>query len=267
MKGRLLIAAGIAAFSLFSYCGTRQQNPVTGEVQNVSISPEQEVALGLQSAPQMARQFGGLDPDPKAQRLVDEVGQQVVASSEAARSPYQFEFHALRDPKTVNAFALPGGQIFVTRGLLRRLETRGQLAGVLAHEVGHVVARHGAEHLAKQRLTQGLTGAAVIAGTDPRDPSTYRNAAVAVAIGQLINLRYGRKDELESDRIGLRYMTQAGYDPRAMVEVMRILGEAGAGRGGPEFFQTHPNPQNRVQRIQEGIREEFPNGLPEGLQP
>ncbi len=120
----------------------------------------------------MAQQFGGLDPDPKMQELVDRVGGQVVARSSANDTPCRFEFHTLNDPETINAFALPGGQIFITEGLLRRLDTEGQLAGVLGHEVGHVVARHGAEHIAKQQLTQGLTGAAVLATYDPNNPST-----------------------------------------------------------------------------------------------
>jgi len=261
----MILAAIVALFSMFSYFRLSQPNPVTGEKQRIDISPRQEIALGLQAAPQMARQFGGLDPDPRAQALVDEVGQEVVAQSDAARSGYQFEFHALADPRTVNAFALPGGQIFITRALLSRIQSRGQLAGVLGHEVAHVVARHGAEHMAKQRLSAGLTGAAVIASTDPSDPRTYKNAAVAAMIGQLVNMRFGREDELESDSLGVRFMAQAGYDPRSMVGVMQILAQSGGRRGGPEFFQTHPNPENRVARIREAIQYNFPNGLPSGL--
>ncbi len=267
MKGRLVIAAIIALFSLFSYFRLGQVNPVTGEKQRVDVSPQQEVALGLQAAPQMARQFGGLDPDPRAQQLVDEVGNEIVQESDAGRSPYQFEFHALADSRTVNAFALPGGQIFITRALLERLRTRGQLAGVLGHEIAHVVGRHGAEHLAKQRLTQGLTGAAVVASTDPSDPRTYKNAAVAMAIGQLVNMKYGRDDELESDRLGVRFIADAGYDPRSMIGVMEVLAKANGGRGAPEFFSTHPNPENRIGRIKEAIQQTFPQGVPQGLKP
>ncbi|MGV3614585.1 MAG: M48 family metalloprotease [Fimbriimonas sp.] len=267
MKGRLVIAAIIALVSFFSYFRLSQTNPVTGEKQRVDVSPQQEVALGLQAAPEMAQQFGGLDPEPKAQRLVDEVGQEVVQNSDASKSPYQFEFHALADGRTVNAFALPGGQIFITRALLQRLKTRGQLAGVLGHEVAHVVGRHGAEHIAKQRLTSGLTGAAVIAATDPNDPRTYKNAAIAAMVGQLVNMKYGREDELESDSLGVRFMAQAGYDPRAMIGVMEILAKAGGGGGGAEFFKTHPNPENRVAKIKDAIQYNFPNGLPQGLKP
>ncbi len=264
-KGRLIIAAIIAMVSFFTYYRTTQMNPVTGEKQRVGdISPDQEIALGLQAAPEMAQQFGGLDPDPRVQSTVKEVGEEIVQNSDAGKSPYRFDFHALGDRKTVNAFALPGGQIFITRALLAQLKTRGQLAGVLGHEIAHVVGRHGAEHLAKQKLTQGLVIAGGVAATDPGDPRSYRNPALIAAIGQLMNLKYGRDDELESDRLGVRFMAQSGYDPRSMIGVMEILAKAG-GRGGPEFFQSHPNPKNRIGKIKEAIQEAFPNGMPSGL--
>ena len=148
-----------------------------------------------------------------------------------------------------------------------RLQTQGQLAGVLGHEIGHVIGRHGAEHIAKAQLTQGLTGAAVLATYDPGDPSSQRNAAVVAMIGQLVNMKFGRDDELESDRLGVEFAADAGYDPRAMVEVMRILAEAGGGGRQPEFFSTHPNPDNRIARIEEAVQEKFPNGVPAGLEP
>ena len=258
--GRLLIALVIAAVSIFSYLGTRSVNEVTGEAQYVDLSPEEEIVLGLQAAPEVAQQFGGLHPDEEAQALVDEVGQRVVQRSQASQTPYAFEFHLLADPETVNAFALPGGQIFITWALLERFRTEGQLAGVLAHEVAHVVGRHGAEHLAKQKLTQGLIGAAGVA-TD------LQGAQLAAVVGQLVNLRYGRQDELESDRLGVRFMADAGYDPNALTDVMRILEEASGGGRQPEFFSTHPNPGNRIAEIEATVAREFPGGLPGGLEP
>ena len=158
-KGRLLIALAIAAFSVISYCRTRDYNEVTDEVQYVDLSPEQEVAIGLQAAPEMEQQYGGLYPDPEVRAFVDRVGRRLVERTAAKDTPYRFDFHLLNDPDTLNAFALPGGQVFVTAGLMNALDTEGELAGVLGHEIGHVVARHGAEHMAKQKLTQGLTGA------------------------------------------------------------------------------------------------------------
>jgi predicted Zn-dependent protease len=266
LRGRFVIALIVAAISLLGYFGSSVFNPITEEKQHVAgITPEQEVALGLQAAPEMAQQFGGLDPDPGIQARVDSIGARLVTQTVAAQSPYQFEFHVLDDPQTINAFALPGGQIFITEGLLRRMTTDGQIAGVLGHEIGHVVARHGAEHIAKQQLTQGLTGAAVLATYDPSDPSSRGSAAVAAMIGQLVTMRFGRQDELESDRLGVRLTGEAGYDPRSMIALMKILDESSEGNRPPEFFSTHPNPENRIQRIEEAIRAQYPNGLPQGL--
>ncbi|HSG38119.1 MAG TPA: M48 family metalloprotease [Thermoanaerobaculia bacterium] len=254
-KGRLIIAAVMVLISLVGYYGARSYNPVTDEVQHVSITPEQEVALGLQAAPSMAQQHGGLHPDQQAQQRVDRICHELVEKTGAKETDYQFDCHVLADESTVNAFALPGGQVFITAGLMAKLQNEGQLAGVLSHEIGHVVARHGAEHIAKQKLTQGLTGAAVIASYDPDNPASRRNAGVALVIGQLVNMRFGRQDELESDRLGVRFLSEAGYDPREMIGVMKILAESGGGSRQPEFFSTHPNPKNRVANIEAAIRE------------
>ena len=270
LKGgaRLIIAAIIAIVSLITYYSSTSVNPVTGEKQRLGgITAEQEIALGLQAAPQMAQQFGGLTRDTRARSVVSEVGRRLVEASDAKKSPYKFEFHVLADRETVNAFALPGGQIFITEALLRQLETEGQLAGVLGHEIGHVVGRHGAEHMAKARLTQGLTGAAVMATYEPGNPGSVCAAHMAMLVGQMINMKFGREDELESDRFGVQYLADAGYDPRSMVKVMQVLKRAGGGGRQPEFFSTHPNPENRIQRIEAAIKELFPNGVPSGLKP
>ncbi len=253
-SGRLLMAAAIAAFTLFSYFSSRQDNPVTGETQYIDITPQQEIALGLEAAPQMAAEFGGLDENAQDQAIVDEIGNRLVQNSPAGSSPYQFEFHLLDDDQTINAFALPGGQIFITRALYDKLQTEGELAGVLGHEIGHVVARHSAEHIAKAKLTEGLTGAAVIAAYDPENPSSASRAQIAVLIGQLITLRYGREDELESDYLGVCFINDSGYDPNELVRVMEVLASASTGERPPEFFSTHPKPENSVQRIQQAIQ-------------
>jgi beta-barrel assembly-enhancing protease len=267
-RNRLFAALIVAAIALLGYFGSSVFNPITEEKQHVAgITPEQEVALGLQAAPEMAQEFGGLDPDPESQARVDRIGERLVSRSAAGKSPYRFDFHVLDDPETINAFALPGGQVFITEGLLRRLKTDGQLAGVLGHEITHVVARHGAEHIAKQQLTQGLTGAAVLATYDPSDPSSRNSAAVAAMIGQLIGMRFGRQDELEADRLGVRFTSEAGYDPRSLIALMKILEESSQGNRPPEFFSTHPNPENRIERIQAAIGERFPEGVPAGLEP
>jgi predicted Zn-dependent protease len=129
-----------------------------------------------------------------------------------------------------------------------------------------VVARHSAQRIAKQQLSQGLTGAAVMAAYDPNDPRSANTAQVAALISNVVNMRFGREDELQSDRLGVQFMAEAGYDPRALIGVMEILAEASSG-GPPEFFSTHPNPDNRIQQIQQAIVQQFPNGVPDGLMP
>src|SRR6185503_561922 len=177
----------------------------------------------------------------------------------AAKSPYKFGFHVLADPRTINAFALPGGPVFITEGLLRQLKTEAELAGVLGHEIGHVIARHSSERLAKQQLTQGLLSALVVGSGD------YNAAQIGQLVGSMIGMKYGREDELESDALGVRIAAEAGYDPRAMVRVMEVLAQASSGSKQPEFFSTHPAPENRSARIQEAIQKQFPNGIPAGL--
>ena len=252
--GRILIALIIAGISLFSYFATSVDNPVTGETQHINISVDEEIALGLQAAPEMAAQFGGLNPDSSIQSAIDQIGNHLVQSSAASQTPYEYDFHVLDDDQTINAFALPGGPIFITDGLLAELQTEGEVAGVLGHEIGHVVARHSAEQIAKAQLTEGLTGAAVIASYDPNNPSSAQVAQMAVIVGQLVNMRYGREDELESDFLGVCFMNEAGYDPNDMIQVMRVLQSASQGQAPPEFFSTHPNPERRVERIQEAIQ-------------
>ena len=261
-KVRLIIGLVIAAFSLFSYFTSTEYNEETGEEQRVTLSPDEEVALGLQAKPEMMQQHGGLNPDPQKQAFVDEIGWKLVRAAGLEDTPWQWEFHLLDDDQLVNAFALPGGQVFITDALANRLDTEGQFAGVIGHEIAHVVARHGAQRLAKSQLTSGLIGAVAVAS------ESQQTAAMAALVANVVNMKYGREDELQSDRLGVAYMSDAGYDPRSMVRVMEILAEAG-GSGGrpPEFFSTHPNPDNRIERIREAVAQEFPDGVPEGLIP
>lgn len=262
MRGSRLVTGLVMALVAFaSYYGYREVNPITGEKQHVGMSREQEVAIGLQAAPQMAEQFGGLHPDSNIQDKVQEVGTRLVQKSVAGSSAYKFSFNVLKDTETVNAFALPGGPIFITAALLNRSENEAQLAGVLGHEVGHVVARHSAEHMAKSQLAQLLVGAVGVAATDEEHPGRGQQAAAAFA-SQMVNLRYGRQDELESDGLGVRLMSEAGYDPRSMLDVMRILAASSKGGRQPEFLNTHPDPGNREEKIKAAIAERYPQGIP-----
>lgn len=273
LKMRLLIALGLAIFALISYYGNPgDRNQITGEVERVAMPEEKdEEALGLQAVPQMAQQHGGLSPDRGARAHVNDIGAQLLAglqryieqereaTGEEFVNPYNFNFHLLADRRTVNAFALPGGQVFITEALYRRLGSDGQLAGVLGHEIGHVIERHGNKRMAQQRLFSGLATAAGTAGGDAN------SVRMAQSVAQMVQMKYGREDELESDKWGVRLLYLADYDPRAMIEVMHVLDEASPGGGPPEMLSTHPKPANRVQYIQRVIAEEFPNGVPGDL--
>lgn len=239
----------LALFAVASYYTSSETNPITGEVQRIAMSPDQEIVMGLQAVPEMERQYGGLASDDARQQRVYGIGTSLIQKSVASKTDWRYDFHVLADPDTVNAFALPGGQVFITRGLLDKLKTDDQVAGVLAHEITHVIARHGAQKLAKMQLAQGLSSAAVVASDN------YSAGQMVQMVGQMVGMKYGREDELESDSFGVRIMHEAGYDPHAMIEVMKILeASSGGGRNQPEFFSTHPNPENRIQRIEEAIR-------------
>ena len=270
-KTRLLIAAAIALFALFSYYASPgDENQITGKRERVAMTEEaDEIRLGLQAAPQMADQHGGAHRDRAAQAHVKQVGWRLLDALDRAlveqgrQNPYRdsFEFTLLADPQTVNAFALPGGQVFITAALYSQLTSEGQLAGVLAHEIGHVIERHGNKRMAKQKLFQGLAAAGGVAGGD------MQSAQMAQMVTQVISMKYGREDELESDRWGVQLSALAGYDPNAMIGVMEVLDRASKGKAPPELLSTHPKPANRVAYIKEVIAREFPNGLPPGLRP
>ena len=247
LKIRLLIGAGIILFTLFKYYSKRETNEYTGKSQSVDLTVDQEIQLGLQSAPQMAAQHGGLHPDQQAQQLVDNVGAKLVNNSIARQSPYKYEFHLLRDPQTINAFALPGGQIFITYALFSKLENEDQLAGVLGHEIGHVLGRHSAERMAKQGLTQGLISGVMVGGGEGI-------GQMSAMIANTINMKYGREDELESDELGVLFLIKAGYQPEEMIGVMEILKTAAGPNRAPEFQSTHPDPENRIEMIKEAIQ-------------
>lgn len=262
LKARLIGALIIALIGIFMFMSRTEENPVTGEKQHVAISPEQEIRLGLESAPEMSREMGGelSASDPRTAE-VQKIGQLLVRSSEAGKSPWKFNFHLLADNKTVNAFALPGGQIFITLGLLDKLQTEAQLAGVLGHEIGHVIERHSAQQMAKNQLGQSLI-VAVAAGS-----AQERNSMMlASVVNQMIQLRYGRNDESQADIWGIKLMEKAGFDPRAMVQVMEVLKAASGSRGGGvELFQSHPNPDLRIEQINAYLKEHPPaKGLSEG---
>lgn len=245
----LFIGLAMAAYQAFKYYTNVQPNPITGENQKIQWTVEEEAAIGIQSAPQMAQQHGGLHPDQRAQQYVDQVGQRLVKNTIANKSGYPFDFHLLADEQAVNAFALPGGQCFITAALLQRLKNEDQLAGVMGHEIGHVIHRHGAERFASQGFIQGLIQSVMLGSGG--DGSV---AQVANMVGQYTSMKYGRDQELESDDFGVRLMVEAGYNPEHLIGVMDILEEAsGGGSRVPEFQSTHPSPENRREMIKAAI--------------
>lgn len=251
LKFRLLIGLVIVAFAYLRKCSQRQENPYTGKVQTISLSPEQEIAIGLQQAPSMANQHGGLYPNKQYQAYVDQIGKRLVDNSIAKKSEYRYEFHLLSDPNTINAFALPGGQIFITYALFARLvDDAGKLnedmiAGVLGHEIGHVLGKHSNERISEANFWKLITMGASV-GADMGN--------LANSIGQQTLLKNGRDDELESDEIGVKLMIDAKYDPRYLINVMEILKAAAGPNRVPEFQSTHPDPENRIGKIKEAIQ-------------
>ncbi|GFD71406.1 hypothetical protein KUL113_08260 [Tenacibaculum sp. KUL113] len=245
LKTRLLVGIAIVAFAYLRKCSQQEVNPYTGKTQAVSLSPEQEIAIGLQQAPMMTQQHGGLYPNENAQVLVDKVGAKLVNNTVAKKSGYQFDFHLLRDEKTINAFALPGGQIFITHALFTQLKNEDQLAGVLGHEIGHVLGKHSNERITDANFWKLLTMGASV-GTDLGE--------LANSIGQQTLLKNGRGDELESDELGVKLMIDAGYNPENLIGVMEILKAAAGPNRVPEFQSTHPDPENRIEKIKEAIR-------------
>lgn len=258
--GGILIAVGFLQF-----LGRTQVNPVTGEKQRVALTVQQEIALGMQSAPSMTAQMGGeVSPSTTAAMLVREVGERLVSESVARKSEYRFQFHLLKDPKTVNAFALPGGQVFITVGLLKRLKNEAQLAGVLGHEIGHVIHRHGAQHMATGQLGQMLVTAVGVASSN-EESSGRSNQAIAGMVNSMMQLKYSREDETQSDQFGLEAMTAAGLDPSQMLGVMKILAESSSGNRQPEWLGSHPHPEHRSEQIEAWLNAKFPDGIPSRL--
>lgn len=270
LKLRLLIGGAIVLFSVVSFMNKGEINPITGKKQRVDRSISQEIALGIQEAPRM----GPPSRNRRADSHVDQIGYRLVKALEqqlyadGIENPYPFEFHLLAKSE-INAFALPGGQIFMTEALYRALEPgrddlidpdtnqrrteqglmdlyNSRLAGVLGHEIGHVIERHGSERMAKGNLIQGIVGAAGIGG------GGRGGTQAAAYVGNLINMKYGRTDELESDEWGIGLMVLAGYHPKHLLDVMEVLKASNSG-GPPEFLSTHPSSDTRIKRIKEII--------------
>lgn len=227
-------------------------NPATGKQQLSFYNEQEEIQMGKEADEEIVGEVGLYD-DPAVQAYVAELGQRLAASSERPGLPWSFK--VLDDP-AINAFALPGGYVYVTRGILTHLGSEAELATVVGHEIGHVTARHGANQMSKQMLAMAGLGIAALLATD----SDTAEAAVGAAyVGlSLMFLSYSRNDESQADQLGLRYAQRTGYDLRESPEVFRLLDRAekveGAGRL-PHWLSTHPDPGSRRHRLEEKIAE------------
>jgi predicted Zn-dependent protease len=244
--GRIAATAAVALALFASGC---QQAPITGRNQLVLVSDQQAAQLGTQ-AYQEVLQKQGVAHDPKLEATVKRVGER-IAHVVDPKGAMHWEFNLIKDD-TANAFALPGGKVGVNVGLFKVVQNDDQLAAVLGHEIAHVMAKHSAERMSQQVLVQtGLTGL----GASGTSQGLVQLVAAAAQLGVI--LPYTRTQEAEADRIGLHYMAEAGYDPRAAITLWQNMEKAG-GKGPPEFLATHPSPGNRIQMIQAELPKVMP---------
>lgn len=229
-------------------------NAATGRSQFLPLSWEEEVKLGAEASPQFIQQSGGELPDQRVVSYVRAMGSRIAAQSEMP--DIDWEFHVL-DSQVINAFALPGGKVFISRGLMEKMDNDAQLAGVIGHEIGHVTARHGNERMGKAIIAQGVLLGIGVAGA-VSDEQWMQVLGVGTAVGgQLFLLKYSRSNELEADELGVRYMTRVGYHPVGLVQVMELLGQLSSGAGPPEWLSTHPVSETRVENLEELILGEY----------
>ena len=224
-------------------------NPATGKKQLILISQGQEIAMGQEAAPQFEKESGGKVPSERLQAYVQMVGGKIAAVSDR-KMPYEYILVASDTP---NAFALPGGKIFITAGLMIRMTNERQLAAVLGHETGHVAAKHNISNIQRQMGAAVLVDiAAGVAGSNRAEAAK----AVTKTVTAMGNLKYSRDDEHEADKIGIRYITAAGYSPWGAVELLNVLKGLSESEPGSltEMFQTHPVTSKRIARAKEIIQ-------------
>jgi len=232
---------------IYCFCCGCATNPVTGEAQLMLISEQQDIEIGRKYAPEVEKQMGGRVADQLLQNYVDSVGQKLARVSH--KPDLQYHFVAL-ESETLNAFALPGGYVFITSGMLKKLATEAQLAGILSHEITHIVTRHSSANMSRE-IGISILLSAVISDKTPQGVLT-----AADLTRQILGLQYSRQQEQEADSGGLDYMFSAGYNPYGMVETVQML-ENEQKQRPIEFLSTHPAPQNRIVYLTENIRTKY----------
>jgi beta-barrel assembly-enhancing protease len=228
-----------------------------------SFSPQEDIEMGRQGATQAEEKYP-LCSAPEVDAYLSKLGKRLVAHLNTNGVEYPWEFHCVND-KSINAFALPGGFVFVNRGAFEAADNEAQLAGVMAHELSHVALRHGTNQLTKLRYSQlgtGILGAAgeILGGTPGAAAAGLGNLAMAGVL-----LRYSRGAETQADVMGTQVLYDAGYDPRALADFFdKLNSNSAGGKAPPDFFSDHPNPDHRVERVDEEIRNL--GGAPENAQ-
>lgn len=230
----------LLVYLLFNSCA---KNPVTGKNDFMLMSKEQEIAMGKQSDPEI-KAFFGVYEDPKLQAFINEKGQQMAAISH--RPDLKYEFKVVDSP-VVNAFAVPGGYVYFTRGIMAYFNNEAEFAGVLGHEIGHITARHSAKQYSNAQIAQiGLLAGSVIS------PEFAQVADIASTGVQLLFLKFGRDAESQSDKLGVQYSTKIGYDAQEMAgffETLDRMREQSGGEEVPTFLSTHPDPADREKKV------------------
>lgn len=249
------LAPSILAFAFALAAGGCATNPVTGKSELSLVSEQQELAIGEEAYPLMTQQSEGETGHAEIQRLVSDVGKKMAASSE--RPQLRWEFNVV-DDNTPNAYALPGGKISITRGLITLFETEDQLAGVIGHEIGHATARHYNAQASRGQIAQILVGAATIgASAADIDPNLVATGAGLGA--QLVLTKYSRDQERQSDELGMKYMTAAGYNPKGFAESMEILKATHDREPGAveQLFASHPVTGERITTARERVAQQY----------
>ncbi|MCZ6835775.1 MAG: M48 family metallopeptidase [Planctomycetota bacterium] len=219
-----------------------QTNPSTGRSQFIIVSSEETTEMGIQAAPELLEEYGGEVASDELKAYMNRVGHVLLMQIESKYIDHPWEFFLL-DSDVINAFALPGGKVFMSMGLLTKLQDESQVAGVVGHEIGHVTARHVDERLSSTMVAQ--FGLAVLGALT--EGQIIESGAELLVGGSL--LKFNRDQELEADKLGMKYMTRAYYDPYGMHGVMEVLRDATEGGGSPEFLSTHPHPESRLTQI------------------
>lgn len=237
-------------------------NAATGRYQFNTLDRESEIETGEAAMPELVQEYGGHYQSPALDAYVSEVGMRLVEQVEdPEKRSLPWEFTVL-DSDVINAFALPGGKVFISRALLQNFESEAQLAGVLGHEVGHVTAEHAEERMGQATTVNvlgGIAGAAASVFGGGAGASIAQATSVLVGTGgQGFLLKFSRDQESEADTLGVRYMIKSGYDPEGMIQVLKVLKAASDSGGTPEILATHPYPDTRLQRTEELLAEQYP---------